>query len=300
MLPALLTTLLWASSSVLANRGAQLVGARAANFARLCLAGALLAIWAHGFGRGLGGGGFWWLVLSGLVGIGCGDVAFFTSLPLLGSRLTVLVVQCLSAPLAAWFEWLWLGTTLSPAQLGLGGAILGGVALAIAPEHAPHPDPDNAARDRALRRRGLVAATVAAFGQAGGAVLTRRAYVTVGGAEIDGGSAAYQRVLGGLVVVSIAFFFFRGRPRLGQAPRWREARPWLIANALVGPGLGVTCFQWALRTAPTALVMPIVATTPLAVIPLAYLLEGERPGARSLLGGLIAVAGAAGLAMLKG
>lgn len=297
MLPAFLTTLCWASSSVLSNRIGQLVGARAANLARLSLAAGLLAIYAHGFGRGLGGAGLPFLALSGALGIGCGDVAFFVALPLLGSRLTTLVVQCGSAPLAALFEWWWLGTTLGPAQLGFGGAILAGVALAVAPERAPHPDPENATHDRALRRRGLACGLTAALGQALGAVLTRKAYA-VGGA-IDGGSAAYQRVLGGLVVVSIAFFLFRGRPRVAGPPRWREARPWIIASALAGPTLGVTCFQWALRTAPTAVVLPIVATTPLAVIPLAYFLERERPGVRSLLGGAVAVAGAVGLAAVR-
>jgi drug/metabolite transporter (DMT)-like permease len=46
-------------------------------------------------------------------------------------------------------------------------------------------------------------------------------------------------------------------------------------------------------------VLPIVATTPLVIIPLAYKIEGDRPGARSIIGGAIAVAGAVALALAK-
>jgi drug/metabolite transporter (DMT)-like permease len=51
-----------------------------------------------------------------------------------------------------------------------------------------------------------------------------------------------------------------------------------------------------LATRPTGVVLPIVATTPIVVIPFARLVEGERPRKRSLVGGAIAVAGAVVLA----
>jgi drug/metabolite transporter (DMT)-like permease len=63
--------------------------------------------------------------------------------------------------------------------------------------------------------------------------------------------------------------------------------------------LGVSCYQWALFSTPSAIVLPIVATTPLAIIPFSYWFEGERTSRRSLLGGFIAVLGAAGLAIVR-
>jgi drug/metabolite transporter (DMT)-like permease len=72
----------------------------------------------------------------------------------------------------------------------------------------------------------------------------------------------------------------------------------VVVNALTGPTLGVSCFQWALKTTATGVVLPIVATTPLVVIPFAYWLEGERPSVRSLVGSVIAVIGAAVLTLL--
>jgi drug/metabolite transporter (DMT)-like permease len=84
-------------------------------------------------------------------------------------------------------------------------------------------------------------------------------------------------------------------PPAGDRP-WRQAWPWVIANALAGPTLGVAFFQWALAIAPTGIVLSIVATTPLVVIPFTMLLDGERPTLRSLIGGAVAVLGAAALA----
>ena len=47
----------------------------------------LIAAWAHGFGKGLGGAGFRWFVLSGFEGFGLADLALYETLPRLGSRL---------------------------------------------------------------------------------------------------------------------------------------------------------------------------------------------------------------------
>ena len=54
---------------------------------------------------------------------------------------------------------------------------------------------------------------------------------------------------------------------------------------------GVGCYQWALSMTPSGIGLPIVATLPLAVIPFTWRFEGDRPGARSVIGGAIAVAG---------
>ena len=73
----------------------------------------------------------------------------------------------------------------------------------------------------------------------------------------------------------------------------------LLAAALCGPVLGVGCYQGALATAPSGLVLPIVALCPIAIIPISWWFEGDRPKARSLLGGAVAVAFAIALARLR-
>jgi drug/metabolite transporter (DMT)-like permease len=296
MLPALLTTLLWSVSVVCATRSTRYLGSAVANLTRLCLATVLLALWAHGFGKGLGGAGLWFFVLSGFVGFGLGDLALYEALPRLGSRLTLLLMQCLAAPIGALVEWLWLGTTLSVAQCMAGLIILVGVAVALAPGNHFH-------LDRKHLFRGTIFGVLAAIGQGGGAVLSRKAFQVAAqaGQSIDGGTAAYQRILGGIGVAAVYFVWVCGRSRTSTPAKsieWRKAWPWVVVNTLGGPVLGVGCYQWALSTTPSGIVLPIVATLPLVVIPFAWRLEGDRPGGRSIIGGMIAVAGVIALTLV--
>src|SRR5207237_10316536 len=104
-------------SVVCGHRSAKLIGGTEANFWRLTAATLLLGIWSYGFGIGLSGDAFPIFFLSGILGIGVGDVALFQALPRLGSRLSLLLIQCLTAPLGALIEWLLLVTTLISVQV---------------------------------------------------------------------------------------------------------------------------------------------------------------------------------------
>lgn len=297
MLPALLTTVLFAISAVSANRSTRLLGGLQANFWRITLATLLLAVWAHTAGAGLSGKAFPWFLISGCVGFGLGDLALYQALPRLGSRLAILLVHCLAAPFAALAEWLWLGTTLTPFQIVSSLTILAGVGIALAPD-----------RRLSISRRvlifGVIFGVLAAIGQGYGAVLSRKAYQVAAGTgeSIDGLTAAYQRILAGWAVAAASMVIAKpnnlygaGSAPRGFAHRWRAAWHWVVVNALAGPTLGVGCYQWALATSPTGVVLPIVAITPIVVIPFALVIEGERPRVRSLIGGGVAVAGTVAL-----
>ena len=245
-----------------------------------------------------------WFVLSGIVGFGMGDLALYAALPRIGARMAVLLSQCLAAPFGAVVEWLWLGTSLNPWQILWGTIILAGVALAL------WPDPRSGPQSRRAVS-GVLLGIVAALGQGGGAVITRKAFAVAqqAGISIDGGTAAFQRIIGGMsltVVVTLIYHAIkRGRAKalpenqIATGPHpWRQAWPWVIVNSLAGPAIGVACYQWALSIAPTGVVLAIVATTPLVVIPFTFVMEGERPSVRSLIGGVIAVLGAVALAQV--
>ena len=303
---ALLCTILFSVSITCGHRSAKLIGGTEANFWRLTLAALLLGVWAYVFGVGMGGAAFPLFCLSGAVGIGVGDVALFQTLPRLGSRLTSLLTGCLSAPLAALIEWVWLGTTLSQAQILWGLLIVAGVGLALMPGEHLH-------RTRRELFVGTLFATLASFSNALGGVLSRKAYETARayGEHLDGGNAAFQRVLGGLLLGGICLLIVKRRAFKLQAhaPRelvieaskrkWRSVWPWVLVNGFAGQTLGVSCMQWALETIPAGIVFAILAITPIMIIPFARLLEDERPTPRSLLGGAIAVVGVIALALSR-
>ena len=70
MLASLLTTIFFSLSVFFAARSSRVLGGPTANLSRLALATLLLAVWAHGFGGGLGGAGLPWFFLSGVIGFG--------------------------------------------------------------------------------------------------------------------------------------------------------------------------------------------------------------------------------------
>lgn len=299
MWPALLTTIFFSISAVCAQRTSKVLGGVEANFWRVLLATALLAIWAHVWGQGLAGKALPMFLWSGLLGFGLGDIALYQALPRLGSRLSILLVHCLAAPFAATTEWLWLGTRMSGLEILGAVLILSGVALALAPgKHLDIP--------RRVFWIGVIYGVIAALGQGMGAVFSGYASRVDrdAGTPVDGLTAAYQRILAGLAVAIVFWLIVKwmnARKASGdatiesstRAPFFPPAsiRPWIIANALSGPAIGVGCYQWALMQEKSGVVLPIVALTPLVIIPFSRYVEGERPTKRSLAGGLVAVAG---------
>jgi drug/metabolite transporter (DMT)-like permease len=154
-------------------------------------------------------------------------------------------------------------------------------------------------------KAGLFFGFIAALGQGGGAVLSRKAYAVAreAGQILDGAgngiNAAYQRMTGGIFVTVLMWLYLRATRRVEESrpSNWSAGWPWLLASALAGPALGVSCFQWALMTQKTGVVLPIAATSPLLVIPLTRLVDGEPITRRGVLGGVIAVAGVIGLTL---
>ena len=138
-----------------------------------------------------------------------------------------------------------------------------------------------------------------------GVVLFYLVYIQ-GGAFYDAEGHMSHRamwvLLGGLLVsgVFVAYLQIAHKPGPDARPaNWPRAWPWVIANGLLGPAFGVTCYQWALSTTPTSIVLPIVATTPLIVMPFAHYLEGDRITPRAVLGGALAVGGVVGLTLAR-
>jgi drug/metabolite transporter (DMT)-like permease len=301
MLAAFLAASFFALNATCASHSVRANGQVRANLGRLTVAVLVLGLFAHTLGGGLASASVGWFVLSGVIGMGLGDIGVYAALPLLGSRITVLMTQCLAAPLAAIGEWLWLGTKLTVAQMLWGVVILAGVAVAITPSRK-HPPRVH------VRPIGFLFGLLAAAGQGFGALVSRKG-VTVATAAGEathnatfGLTAAYQRILAGLVFAAAWFLVLRAIGKLpvdAHPPTRRHGMRWILAAGFAGPVIGVGCYQWALATTPSGLVLPIAATAPLLSIPIAFWLEGDRPPRRAIVGGVLAVAGCIALARLR-
>lgn len=297
MFAALLTTFFFALSGVTGQRTAVRLGGLWGNFVRLLIAAAALGVVvALAFPDSVRGPSFSWFLASGVIGFGLGDIALFLAYERIGSRLTILLNLCMAPLFAMMVEWLWLGNAVTPQVVGLALLILAGVALAVRPGE----------RIRSGKRKerrgsfpaGIVFALLAGFGQGAGAVVSRKAEEVAAstGVEVSGISAAFQRVLAGLAVAAVAVLLVR---ILGRRAWWKDWRspldrglaPWLLGAALFGPVIGVSCFQWALQSESSGVVLAVVAATPIVMMPLSALTEGDRPTPLAVLGAVIAVTG---------
>src|SRR5271154_482156 len=303
---ALLAALLFAISAICGYRSSKQIGGAEANFWRIALATFCLALWANIIGGGLFGASFSLFFWSGFFGIGLGDTGYFQALPRLGSRRAVLLTQCFIPLFAILIEWLWLGTKLTGVQLFCITIILTGVVVALAPsDHA-----------KILPRQlwiGIAFTVFAGLCSAFGAVLSRKAYFVAhaAGEFPDPGTTGYQRVLGGLLIPAIILIVAKSRSARAHGgifeektfhvsrEKWRRIWPWVLGNSLAGQTLGVTCVQWALEKTQAGIVMTVVATTPLVLLPMTRIFEGEKIGIRSLIGALIAVGGVIGLTFFR-
>ncbi len=292
MLPALLTVLLFAASAVAGERTARYWGSQQGNLLRLFLATSILMlITVLVFPESLHGPTYGWLFLSGLVGFGLGDIALFLAYVRIGSRLTILLNLCTAPLWSTLVEWIWLETKLGALEMVSGGIILAGVAMAI---FSREP---RVVQRQGARWAGILCGLTAGCGQGMGAVISRKALETSrdAGFVLNGMSAAAQRVSGGFLTTLLIITVWRMVGQKATRPLAETTRVkrigWLAATTLCGPIFGVSCFQWALMEQPAGVVNAVVATTPIAMIPLAVLIDREKPRMLSVIGAAVAVAG---------
>mgnify|MGYP006266875631 CR=1 FL=1 len=279
----------FAWSVTCARRSSAYHGPDLANLGRISIAFIVFSAWILLSGRHPFCTGWGWLFLGGVLGLGIGDIALFHSLPRIGAGLTMLLMQCLAAPFALIIEYLALGHIPNQQQLTGSLIILIGVAVAL-----------GAPTEGITKhwRVGIGLAVLAALGQASGAVstpLAKAACIAAGETIPDGIAQAWVRLLGGVPMVAI-FVLSRNRgselfAAIKQPYDFRKAPWWMLMNGLSGPGLGVACYQWALTGHPAAIVLSIVALSPLLALLMQWAVEGQRPHGRLWIGGAVAVAG---------
>ena len=279
----------YAWSVTCARRSSAHHGPDLANLGRLLIAVIVIGLFVAFSDRHPFCAGWEWLILGGVLGLGIGDIALFHALPRIGVGLTMLLTQCLAAPFALILEYQALGHSPNGAQMLAALVILIGVGVALG---AP------AEGDPADRRTGVWLGVLSALGQACGAVstpLTVEACKQAGEVIPDGFAQAFVRLLGGLPVV-LLFLLWASRKeglfaKIRRPYAFASAPWWMLMNGIAGPALGVACYQWALTQHPAALVLSVVALTPLIGLIMQWAIEGQRPSWRLWLGGAIAIIG---------
>ena len=280
---ALTAAFLWALSTVMFGRLGKSLSPLVLNLAKGSIAIALIAVTLllrHNLQPQMPPAAIFWLMLSGVVGIGLGDTAYFKSINYLGAR-RALLMECLAPPLTALMALIFLRESLS--AIAWGGILLtiGGVAWVIS-ERLP------AAAERFVNlRAGVLWSVLAQLGQASGAVMSRGALANT---EVDPLWSGLLRLVAGGIVIMI---LVGSRGHVGaqlQPLRSRQLLPMLVLAAFLGTYLAIWLQQVAFKFTPAGIAQAMLATSPLFVLPIAAIL-GDRITGRAVLGVLVAIGG---------
>jgi len=248
-----------------------------------------------------------YLLLSGGIGIGLGDTAYFAAINSLGAR-KALLLETLAPPMAAFLAWAFLGEQLSAkAVAGIGCTLLGvfWVISERTDNEAGVGDRTNAQR-RSPTAAGLSIALVAVFCQASGAVISRSVLAET---AVDPLVSALLRLLAGmgftaaLMLVKPPPFVRRYLQRTfdthvlqhhGHKSVMALKQPTLLVTvfiaAFLGTYLGLWLQQSALKYTAAGIAQALLATSPIFVLPMAALL-GDRISYRATFGAAIALGG---------
>ncbi len=283
-LAAIAAAFFWAFSSVIYARVGERIAPLPLNFGKGIVAIALILITLALRDRlvpEMAASAAGWLVLSGVIGIGIGDTAFFAALNRIGPRRSLLF-DTLTPPLTALLAFLFLQEKLSgTAWIGILLTLLG-VAWVISERTTV------VSGDRARAFWGVGFGSIAVFAQASGVVISR---AVLADTEIMPLWSALVRLLAGTLVLPLAWGMTR------ESVQWK---PMLSLKALgaialascFGTYLGIWLQQTALKFAPAGIAQTLIATSTLFVLPFSASL-GERISIRAILGAIVSLCGVA-------
>ncbi|MBE9048198.1 DMT family transporter [Pleurocapsales cyanobacterium LEGE 10410] len=280
---ALSAALLWAISSVVYSRLGLKIPPLQLNFYKGIVAIAFIIITLYVQGAAftnLSMSSIALLFLSGIIGIGLGDTAYFAALNSLGARRTLLM-ETASPAMGALLALIFIGEQLTySAWSGISLTIMG-IAWVISER--------NPVVEIGVSRQGVIWGILAAIAQAVGAVISRFALLQ---SDITPLESTLIRLVGGTVIVLSLLFL----PTLKQTQTrwqlsWRSLGIIAIA-AMMSTYFGIWLQQTSLKFAPTGIAQTLLATSPLFILPI-VILRGEKVSLRAVLGAIISLGGIA-------
>lgn len=219
------------------------------------------------------------LLLSGAIGIGLGDTAFFAALNCLGAR-RALLMETLAPPITAILALIFLQERLLASVWG--GILLTVVGVAwVVTERVPltanHP---------VNLRKGIIWGIIAAICLAIGGILARAALVNT---SISPLWAALLRISAGVVsllpLLRIKKSYFVCKPTLRVVVG-------ISLAAFMGTYLGIWLQQTAIKFTEVGIALTLTNTAPLFILPISAF-SREKPSIRAILGAAIALFGIA-------
>jgi drug/metabolite transporter (DMT)-like permease len=285
---ALGTSVCWTFTSIFFTLSGRRVGSVIVNQARLLLAVVFLSV-THLLALGV-----WlpdqadvyrwfWLGLSGIIGLALGDGFLFQAFVLIGPRRSMLLMS-LAPIMGTLIAWIFLAEALSAVEIVAIGLTVGGVAWVVSEQEA------NGVRvDRRLYWLGVLAGLAGASGQALGLVLSKKG--------MEGGFSPLSATLMRMMVAALVIWGYallRGRAgRTLRALTDRQAGPTILGGAIAGPFLGVWLSLIAVQLTQVGIAATLMALSPIFLLPLSHWVFKEQTSLQSIIGTIVAIGGVA-------
>lgn len=283
---ALLTAILWSSTSIVFTEASVRVGSLYVNISRLILAVfyLVLTIALFNLNLNMSASQVTNLVLSGFAGLVIGDTFLFKSFQHIGARLSMLVmalVPGMSAILAFFFLKEFISIT---GIIGMIITIIGIGMVVLQRKEKP-------TSDYKIDKIGIVYALIGAIGQAVGLIFAKHAFNE---GEINGFVAASVRIVSSIIFLYPLFLFAkRIKNPFAVFKNDKKAFIYTIIGSIIGPYLGITFSLIAVSHAKVGIASTLMATVPIIMLPMVRYYYKEKLSWISILGAFIAVAGIA-------
>lgn len=222
---------------------------------------------------------WFWLSLSGIIGMVVGDVLLFEAFVQIGSRISMLIYSSVP-PMSAILAYLILGESMTYQQIiGMMITLLG-IAIVITASGG----------DKKLKlsygKKGVFFAFGGALGQALGYVIGK-----VGMGSYDAFASSQIRILAAIFGFAV-FFTLRGQwPSYRQSLKRSDALISLTIGSFFGPFLGVSLSLYAIQRINPGVASTLIALTPVILIPYAYFVKNEKLTFREVVGTCTALVG---------
>lgn len=285
-LAAILTSLTFAATSILFTISGKQVGSVVVN--RVRLAAACLFLWlgvwiftGSPWPMNAGWERWFWLGLSGIVGLVIGDAFLFQAFVWIGPRISMLMMS-LAPIVAAITAWIFLGERLSGIQIAGVLITLLGVSWVVLDKSSQA----GGKKDNYLR--GVLYGLGAATGQGLCLVLAKPAL----GEDFSPLSANFIRMLAAFAAI-LLITLLQKKVRT----TWREvqsnprALAAILGGAFSGPVVGVTFSLLAVQYTSIGVASTLMALPPIFLLPAETLLFKEKIGWGSILGTVVALLG---------
>jgi drug/metabolite transporter (DMT)-like permease len=277
---ALAVAVCWTLSALFFEKAGRKIGSLSVNIIRLVwafiLLGITLMVTKHTFFPLDATPYQWfWLGLSGIVGLFIGDLFLFKSYLLIGSRTATLIMSSVPV-ITASIGWFFLDEKLIPKQILAIAVSITGIIIAIA--------------DRRLKirvpRKGLLYAFGGAVGQAVGLILSKK-----GIGDYDPISATQIRILFGLVCFIIMITIVRRWSKVKEAFSDKSGIRAVSIGSFFGPFLGITLSLFAIQMTKTGIASTFMALVPVFIIVPSALMFKEKIMTHQVIGAIVSIIG---------